>query len=547
MLDLLVTDVLVVGEGFAGQTAALSACEAGCDVILLGDGRAPSTAVSTGWLTYAAHEGFNRARFYEAMSETTGKGLCDIALLTRLVDESPKEMAELIEAYKIPVDKAERGLRARRAMSKSGRQLLSGLETEPVNNDVVEDITGLVMEFSSTHGTALYAQLRKAVSTSPKIRRVRGSALVLEPGSTTIGALVDGKPVTIAARSIILATGGIQGLYEVTDNPETLTGDGHGMALDAGAELIDMEFMQFYPLSVNEEGVPTLFLYPDFPRRAKLINDKGENILVKHLGEGSQYLSELHNWDHLAALVQAEIVDGRKVFVDFRETKSEDWAPDSLTGTFLGKCVPNFRTTPVRVAPSAHYTVGGLRVDVDGRTNLPNVYAVGELAGGVHGANRHGGVALVDAITFGRIAGRHAAESLNGKVALQGASLVPLASKSGKPGRIDGVMSDLRRTNQFALGPIRDGVRLELVGEQFAELLHEVRSFGWKSYREMQEILRLERAIKLSDGMRQAMLRRTETRGVHNRSDFPNSSDAWLKKQAFALRNGKFHFEDAPV
>jgi succinate dehydrogenase / fumarate reductase, flavoprotein subunit len=547
MSNFLVTDVLVVGEGSAGQTAALSACEAGCDVILLGDGRAPSTAVSTGWLTYAAHEGFNRARFYEAMSETTGKGLCDIALLRRLVDESPKEMAELIEAYKIPVDKAERGLRVRRAMSKSGSQLLSGLENQHVTCDVVGDITGLVMEFSSTHGTALYAQLRKAVSTSPKIRRVRGSALVLEPGSTRIGALVDSKPVTIAARSIILATGGIQGLYEVTDNPETLTGDGHGMALDAGAELIDMEFMQFYPLSVNEEGVPTLFLYPDFPRRSKLINDKGENILVKHLGEGSQYLSELHNWDHLAAVVQTEIVEGQKVFVDFRETKPEDWAPDSLTGTFLGKCVPNFRTTPVRVAPSAHYTVGGLRVDVDGRTNLPKVYAVGEMAGGVHGANRHGGVALVDAITFGRIAGRHAAESLNSKAAQQGASLVPPASKSGKPSRIDGVMSDLRRTNQFALGPIRDGARLERVGQQFAELLDEVRSFGWNSYREMHEVLRLERAIKLSDGMRQAMLRRTETRGVHNRSDFPNSSDAWLKKQVFTLQDGAFRFREIAV
>nr|BAJ13488.1 2-haloacrylate hydratase [Pseudomonas sp. YL] len=547
MLDFLVTDVLVVGEGSAGQTAALSASEEGCDVILLGDGRAPSTAVSTGFLTYAAHEGFDRARLYEAMSRTTGKGLCDSALLRRLVDEAPKEMAELIEAYQVPVDKAERGLRARRAVSKSGRELLSGLETEYAKNDAVEDITGLMMEFSSTHGTALYAQLRKAVNTSPNIRRVRGSALVLEPGSTTVGALIDGKPVTIAARSIILATGGIQGLYEVTDNPETLTGDGHGMAMDAGAELIDMEFMQFYPLSVNEEGVPTLFLYPDFPRRAKLINDMGENILVKHLGEGSQYLSELHNWDHLAAVVQTEIVEGKKVFVDFRETTSGDWAPDSLTGTFLGKCVPNFRTTPVRVAPSAHYTVGGLRVDVDGRTNLSKVYAVGEVAGGVHGANRHGGVALVDAMTYGRIAGRHAAESLNGKAAQQGASLLPPASKSGKPSRIDGVMSDLRRTNQFALGPIRDGARLERVGEQFAELLDEVRSFGWNSYREMQEILRLERAIKLSDGMRQAMLRRTETRGVHNRSDFPNSSDAWLKKQAFALRDGKFHFEDVPV
>jgi succinate dehydrogenase / fumarate reductase flavoprotein subunit len=546
MSDFLVTDVLVVGEGCAGQTAALTASESGCAVIMLGDGRAPSTAVSTGFLTFAAHEGFDRAQLFEAMSQTTGKGLCDSALLRRLVDEAPKEMAELIAQYEIPVDNVERGLRARRAVSKSGKELLAGLDADYGESDV-EDMTGLMMEFSSTHGTALYAKLRKAVNSSPKIRRVRGSALVLEPDSTSVGTLIDGKPVTIAARSIILATGGVQGLYEVTDNPETLTGDGHGMAMDAGAELVDMEFMQFYPLSVSEEGAPTIFLYPDFPRLAKLINDKGENILVKHLGEGSQYLAELHNWDHLAAVVQTEIVEGKKVFVDFRETKSEDWAPDSLTGTFLGKCFPNFRTTPVRVAPSSHYTIGGLRIDVNGRTNLPKIYAAGELAGGVHGANRHGGTALVDAMTYGRIAGRHSAGSLNGAVAKNGASLLPPGSKAGKASRIEGVMGDLRRANQFALGPIRNGARLQRVGEQFAELLNEVRSFGWNSYSEMQEIFRLERSINLSDGMRQAMLRRTETRGVHHRSDFPDASDTWLKKQVFALRDGAFRFEDVAM
>src|SRR5580693_7412970 len=99
MSDFLVTDVLVVGEGCAGQTAALTASESGCAVIMLGDGRAPSTAVSTGFLTFAAHEGFDRAELFEAMSQTTGKGLCDSALLRRLVDEAPKAMAELIAQY----------------------------------------------------------------------------------------------------------------------------------------------------------------------------------------------------------------------------------------------------------------------------------------------------------------------------------------------------------------------------------------------------------------------------------------------------------------
>jgi succinate dehydrogenase / fumarate reductase, flavoprotein subunit len=547
MTDLLTADVLVIGEGSAGQIAALAASDEGCDVILLGDGRPPSTAVSTGFLTFAAHDGFDRGRLFEAMSEVTGKGLCDSALLTRLLDESPKVMAEVIAAYEIPVDKAERGLRARRALKKSGRDLLSGLETEYAKRDTVEDITGLMMEFSSTHGTALYAQLRRAVKASSGIRRLRGSALVLEPGSTMVGALINGKPVTIIARAIVLATGGLQGLFEFTDNPDTLVGDGHGMAVDAGAALVDIEFMQFYPLAVREEGVPTLFLYPDFPKLSTLTNDKGENVLTKYLGEGSQYLSELHNWDQLAAVVQTEIVVGRKVYVDFSETKPTDWASDSLTGTFLSKCVPTFMTTPVRIAPSSHYTVGGLKIDVNGRTNLANVYAAGEMAGGVHGANRHGGVALVDAITFGRIAGQHAAANLNGKASGRSTSLLPPPRKTGREARCADLMANLRRANQLALGPIRDGARLQSAGERLAEFREEALAFGWNDYAEMQEVLRVQRAILLSDCMRQAMFRRTESRGVHRRSDFPNSSDAWLKKQVVALRDGGFHFDEVAV
>ena len=280
------------------------------DVIMLGDGRPPSTAVSTGFLTFAAHDGFRRDQVFEAMSQVTGKGSCDSALLSRLLDEAPKAMADVVAAYGIPVDKVERGLRVRRATGKSGRDLLSGLETQYGKRDTVEDITGLMMEFSSTHGTALYAQLRKAVKASPKtvrkgiapsprcfaknvfalvvdqrgeLREIRieeqcrdtlfadrkrvelpqlgspgrsgpdgdrrgseGSALVLEPGNAVVGDLVDGKPVTIAARAIILATGGLQGLFEFTDNPDTLTGDGHGMAAEAGAALVDIEFVPMW-------------------------------------------------------------------------------------------------------------------------------------------------------------------------------------------------------------------------------------------------------------------------------------------------------------
>ena len=106
MTEILVTDVLVVGEDCGGLTAALAASEQGCDVILLGDGRPPVTAISTGFLTYAAHEGFTRDQLLHAMGEASGKGLCDQALLRRLVDEAPKELGETFADDRIPVERA---------------------------------------------------------------------------------------------------------------------------------------------------------------------------------------------------------------------------------------------------------------------------------------------------------------------------------------------------------------------------------------------------------------------------------------------------------
>lgn len=531
MQDKLTTEVLVIGEGCAGQAAALAAAEAGCDVLLLGDGRPPSTAISTGFLTFAAHAGFDRAQLRQAMAEVTGKGLCDRALLDRLVNAAPEEMAGAIAAYGIPVDEVERGLRARRALGRTGSDLLPGDEAAKG----AADMTGLMMEFSSTHGTALYAQLRKAVTAQPRITRLRGSAITLEAGDLAIGALLRGQPLLIAPRAVILATGGLQGLYAFTDTPETLVGDGHAMAAEAGAEFVDLEFIQFYPLAVQEPGVPPIFLYPDFPRRSTLMNGRGENVLAKHLGPGAQYLADLHNWDQLSALIQAEIIAGQDVLVDFRETTPADWALDSLTGTFLAKFIPDFRTRPVRVAPSSHYTIGGLRVDVHGRTSMPGVYAAGEVAGGVHGANRHGGTALVEAITFGRIAARHAAESLAARSSTAQAPPLPPDRQAGQVMDPQEALQSLRRLNQKALGPIRDAVGLADAALRHAALDDVACSAGWEGFAAMQEVLRLRRGIRLSSGLRAAMERRTETRGTHARADHPQSRPEWLRKQVVTL------------
>ena len=541
MTEIIETDVLVIGEGSAGQVAALAASEAGAHVTLLFNGQASSTAISTGFLTYAVHEGFPQDDVFANMSEVTGKGLCDLALLKRLVEEAPAEMAAIIGKYAIPVDKAPRGFRVRRSTGMRGKDILD----DSYGSDGAEDMTGLMMEFSSTHGTALFSQLRRAVKASA-VKRVKGTALSLDREGPSIWANIDGKPVKIAARAVIIATGGMQGVYEFTDTPQNLLGDGQSMALEAGAELVDMEFIQFYPLAVNEDGAPAIFLYPDYPSTAKLVNSEDEDLILKHMGPGQSALAALHNWDFLSFIIQSEIIAGREVFIDFRDTTDDEWAPDSLTATFLAKHVPDFRARPVRISPSSHYTIGGVRVDVDGQTAIPGVYAVGEVAGGLHGANRHGGTALVEAMTYGAIAGRHAAANLRPHSNMSRSTDNPPSEKrqGTSSGNTADYLSKARKITQRGLGPARTEALLNATLTDLKALGAELEELGWDDLDGYAEVRRVARAVRLAEVMCQAMQRRKESRGTHMRSDFPDSTEDWQRKQAVRLSEAGLEFHD---
>jgi len=526
MPEIIETDVLVIGEGCAGQSAALAAFERGAKVTLVYNGKASSTAISTGFLTYAAHDDFTQDQVFEAMANTTGKRLCDIELLERLVRDAPEELTKAIEDYEIPVDKAPKGMRVRRAGDIRGKDLLGS----DYGFDDAQDMTGLVMEYSSTHGTALFSQLRKAVR-SRDISLIKGTALNLISDGPGAWVLVDGNLIKVVSGATILATGGLQGLYGFTDTPGNLQGDGQAMAFEIGAELVDMEFIQFYPLAVNEAHVPALFLYPDFPEQAKLTNTKGENIIEKYIGETAT-LGALHNWDELSTIIQSEIVSGQNVYIDFRQTRPSDWAPDSLTATFLSKYIPNFQERLISVAPSAHYTIGGIRVDINGQTSVAGLYACGEVAGGLHGANRHGGTALVEAITYGRISGRHAADNLHSRSPTgQSAVNVPTPTRDGDSPQVASCLQAVRAINQNSLGASRSAEILEKAGDQIRELRDKADCYGWNDLNEYEEVQRLKRVISLSEIMRLSMLHRNESRGVHVRTDFPEMQSSWLCKQ----------------
>jgi aspartate oxidase len=402
------------------------------------------------------------------------------------------------------------------------------------------------MEFSATHGTSLFSQLLKATKAST-VKRLKGKALQILPDGPFVVALMDGKVVTISAGAVILASGGVQGIYKFTDAPENLTGEGHIMALEAGASLIDMEFIQFYPLALVEENLPTIFIYPDFPENTHLFNDAGEDLVEKHFG-GDQVLGNLDNWDHLSIAVHREIMEGQNVYMDFSRTRSGDWDDNSLTRLFLARYVDGFLERPIRVAPIAHYTIGGVRTNVDGETSVPRLYAVGELAGGLHGANRHGGTALAECLIFGRIAGRHAADRAKGY--RHPTSIPELVSDQhhGQPFEDHTSIQSMRHLCQMTLGPLRTSDDMENAALSLKKMRGVADDLGWTHYDEYSKVTSYKQALLLTEIMRQFMLRRTESRGVHFRNDYPESRDQWLKKQVMHMNEeGGLHLEDITI
>jgi aspartate oxidase len=534
-------DVLVLGGGAAGHAAALAAVEQGARVVQLYKGPA-ATAISTGFITFPVEERFGAAELRRTFSDIVGKGLCDRDLLECFITQGPGEILDAIARYDIPVDEAPRGVRARLQRGRTGRDLIGDEHGETG----VRDMTGLVMEFSATHGTSLFSGLLKAVHAS-SVERVKGTAYRVLPDSRTVLAIIDGKATAINAGAIIFATGGVQGLFEFTDSPRSIAGDGLAMALDAGLALTDMEFLQFYPLALAEEGAPTVFLYPDFPAGGKITNAKGEDLLQKYFGD-SQSLGDFDNWDHLSVVMHREILSGQHVFVDFANVPAENWDENSLTKIFLQKYIGDFTERPIRVSPIAHYTVGGIRIDADARTSAPGLYAAGEVAGGIHGANRHGGASLAECVVFGRIAGRNATEFARTNPRVESTPPDMPAPREGKNFDLEIAIKKLRKLNQAYLGPLRDQDGLARMARELDALMAETEACGWADGDEYIRIHGFRKNLMVAKVMRLFMDRRTESRGVHARADFPDSDPAWLKKQILVRDpTGELIFRDVPV
>jgi succinate dehydrogenase/fumarate reductase flavoprotein subunit len=504
-------DVLVIGSGAAGLRAALAARERGARVTVLSKGspgKGSATIMSGG--VFAGSAPGEPAAEHLARTLQAGRGLNQAELVRVLVEEAPARLQEMI-AWGIRADYRHGYLYSR------GRAPVWG-----------EEIVRCLVARNRAAGTEFVTGvIASGLRCVDGVSRLRG----FRPDT--------GEWLRLSARAVVLACGGAGGLFARHDNPRGIVGEGYALALNAGALLQDMEFVQFYPVGLAEQGLPHHLVPPRLADRGRLANDRGEEIHAKY-GITERPAAE-RSRDRLSQALFLEAYEGRAVLLDLSGVSETEWASDPFSESVLGivgrRCGALHR--PLRVAPMAHHTMGGVRIDLHGATSVPGLFAAGEVTGGVHGANRMGGNALAETLVFGRRAGEAAAAwaARGGRVASEPGGVearqpaprtaterVTAAEATGRLGEI------MWREG----GVVRSGAGLERALKAVGELDGVARQ-GRAAARGAAETagwLRAQAALTTAGLVLEAALRRTESRGSHFRREFPQADDArWLGHQ----------------
>ena len=475
---------LIIGGGLAGLSAALEAAPANALVVtpdlLL---NACSSAWAQGGLA-AALSAKDSAALHARDTESAGAGLVEPDA-ARALTERGRETVEWLASLGAPFDRDEAG----------------GFS---VSLEAAHSLPRVARVGGDGAGRAILSAVVAAARASKHIEiwedgRLRG--LIQDANGRVRGALIErsgGRVDEVFAPAVVLATGGIGGLYEVTTNPSALRGEGLALAYEAGAEILDPEFVQFHPTAIDV-GLDPAPLATEALRGegARLVDGTGAFLLGDHPD------ADLAPRDIVARVVHAARADGRGAFLDATKAVGEGF-PHEFPAVFSAcmRAGLDPRVSPIPVAAAAHYHMGGIVADDEGRTTVPGLYAIGECAAtGVHGANRLASNSLLEAGAFGRRAGRAAAQELQPpKVALRPAR----ASKDLLPEAV----AELRAAMTRFAGVVRDEAGLTALISVIDRLSTTNR-----------DAVALTAARLIAEGA----LNRRESRGGHYRADYPDS------------------------
>ena len=354
------------------------------------------------------------------------------------------------------------------------------------------------------------------------------------------------------AKATILATGGLTQIYARTDNAVGTTGDGMALAYDAGASLADMEFVQWYPTTLGERGGRGAIYEILIAREGgKLRNNLGEDILEKR--GITDFVTKTR--DVVSRAIAEEIVAGRSNngFVTFDLSGIADDRMERLKPSLPVGITKENRTIPV--SPNAHFTCGGVRTDEETQTGVDGLYASGEVTAGIHGANRIATNAITEIFVFGAIAGRKAAAHAKHSKASPDAADVARATEELKHKAtsrgdedIEVLRHALKQTMWDKAGLARTKEGLSNALSDIASLTERSRKLSVPDLKALTGAVRLENMLAVSEMVVTAAIRRTESRGVHYRIDYPNRNDKdWLKNILVARRGDGMEMKDVPV
>jgi succinate dehydrogenase / fumarate reductase flavoprotein subunit len=567
-------DVLVIGAGGAGLRAAIAASGAGARVgvvckSLLGKAH---TVMAEGGIAAALANVDERDGWTTHFADTMrgGQYLNDWRMAEFHAKEAPDRVREL-EAWGALFDRTSDGRILQRNFGGHAYPRLAH----------VGDRTGLEMiRTLQDHG------IHRGIEFHMEATVVR----LLTADGRVAGAFgydrERGRFHLYTAGAVVLATGGIGRAYEITSNSWEYSGDGHALAYEAGAELVDMEFVQFHPTGMvwppsvrgilvtegvrgeggilkNSEG--RRFMFDDIPPlyRDQTADTPEEGWRYTQGDKNARRPPELLTRDHVARCIVREVREGRGsphggVYLDIawiREKRSDAAEHirrklPSMYHQFKELADLDITEQPMEVGPTTHYAMGGVRVDAESQmSTVPGLFAAGEVAAGLHGANRLGGNSLSDLLVFGKRAGDHAAEFAAGTArarvdpaqveTAEREALAPFERDSGEgPFRIQ---RDLQTTMQAKVGIVRNAAEMEDALESLKGLKERARRVGVTGHREYNPgwhtALDLPNLLIVSEAVARAALEREESRGAHFREDRP-AKDPALDRTRLVIRKG---------